>query len=235
MGSGFYNSITAALVDRQMRNWELARSQRLSTPAVERPEVEDFICVSRMVGVGDAVSNLLASRLGWPIFDKQILATMAGDDSRRRQVYASMDERDISWWEDVLNPLIRSGERRNDYYPRLCETVLSLARQSPSVFIGRGLDRVLPSRLGFRVQLVAPLEVRVGRYADAHGLDAAAARREIERIETDRSKFIRHHFGVDATDPLRHDLTVNVDRLPVASAVEIILHARLEMHSARSA
>jgi len=226
MGRGFSDSITAAVADRQMRNWELARSQRQAKPPPERPEVEDFICVSRMVGVGDAISNLLAARLDWPIFDRQILSLMAGDDARRRQIYASMDQRDLGWWEDVLNPLIRGSEARNDYYPRLCRTVLSLARQSSAVFIGRGLDRVLPSGLGFRVQLVAPLELRAERYADAHGVGTDAALEQIGKVEDERSKYMLRHFGVAATDPLRHDLTVNVNRLPVANAVELILGAR---------
>lgn len=234
MGSGFSDSVTAALVDRQMRNWELARVQREATSPPERREVEDFICVSRMVGVGDAVSNLLADRLGWPIFDRQILSLMAGDDARRRQVYASMDQRDLGWWEDVLNPLIRGSEARNDYYSRLCRTVLSLARQGSAVWVGRGLDRVLPSDLGFRVQLVAPLEVRTERYADAHGLDVGAALAEIGRIEAERSKYMLHHFGVEATDPLRHDLTVNVDRLPVTSSLELILSAHEIYRGARA-
>ncbi len=226
MARGLSDPATAALVDRQMRNWELARSQRRSTPRPERREVEDFVCVSRMAGVGDEISNLLGKRLGWPVFDHELLTAMAGDDARRRQIYASMDEHDVSWWEEVLNPLIREGVTRNDYFHRLCETVLSLARQSPAVFIGRGLDRILPGDLGLRVQLIAPLEERVARWVEAHRTTAARARSEIAKIEEDRNAFIRHHYGVEANDPLRYDLTLKVDRLPAERAVELILQAR---------
>ena len=223
---GLVDPATAALVDRQMRNWELARSQRPVRPVGRRREVEDFVCVSRMVGVRDDIPKLLGRRLGWPVFDGQILAAMAGDDRRRRQIYESMDERDVGWWEDVLNPLIRDGFNRNDYFHKLCSTVLSLARQGSGVFVGRGLDRVLPSAIGFRVQLVAPLAQRVAWFAGDHELEAATARREIARVESERATFLRHHFGVEPADPLRFDLTLRVDRVAVEPAVETLLGAR---------
>ncbi len=43
----------ADLVERQMRNWELARRQRLAVAAPATKQVEDFVCVSRQVGVDD--------------------------------------------------------------------------------------------------------------------------------------------------------------------------------------
>jgi hypothetical protein len=179
-----------------------------------------------MAGVGDATAELLAQRLGWPVFGKQILAAMAGDDRRLRRIYESVDERDVGWLEEMLNPLIRDGMARNDYFHRLCKTALSLARQSPGVFVGRGLDRVLPRHLGLRVQLIAGLDERAAWYGRRRGVDADAARGEIERIEAERSAFLRQHFDVDPTDPLRYDLTLRVDRLSPEQTVELILQAR---------
>ena len=116
------------LVEKQMRNWELARSQRISTPTPKQEEVEDFLCISRMVGVDDRqVAVLVGERLGWPVFDREILEAMAGDDDFRRQIYTSMDQRDLSWWEEALRSLMDRDFVRNDYFHRLCETLLSLA------------------------------------------------------------------------------------------------------------
>lgn len=226
MARGLVDPATAALVERQMRNWELARSQRHASPRPREREVEDFVCVSRMVGVGDEVVRLLGKRLGWPVFDRQILTAMAGDDWHMRRVYASLDERDSGWWREILHPLVLEGVSRNDYFRRLCETTLSLARRSSGVFVGRGLDRVLPADMGLRLQLVASLEERVARYAAAHEIDAASARREIVRIEAERATFLRDHFKVEPTDPARFDLTVSVERLPPERAVDLILDAR---------
>ncbi|MGB5999581.1 MAG: cytidylate kinase-like family protein, partial [Thermoanaerobaculia bacterium] len=194
------------LVEKQVRNWELARSQRISTPTPEREEVEDFLCVSRMVGVDDRqVAVLIGERLGWPVFDREILEAMAGDDDFRRQIYTSMDQRDLSWWEEALRSLMDRDFVRNDYFHRLCETLLSLSRQGSSVFLGRGADLVLPRNRGFRVRLVAPLTTRTERYAELTGLSPKKARAEIARIEKERAEFLQRHFGIGADDPLRYD------------------------------
>lgn len=78
---------TQRLVERQMRNWELQRAQHHAEAPAQRAGVADFICISRDVGAGGTGLGLtLAERLGWPVFDRDILHTMAGDDSVREQI-----------------------------------------------------------------------------------------------------------------------------------------------------
>ena len=115
---------------------------------------------------------------------------------------------------------------RNDYFHRLCETLLSLARQGNSVFLGRGADLVLPRSRGFRVRLVAPLATRAERYAELTGLAPKQARNEIARIEKDRAEFLQRHFGIGIDDPLRYDITINLERFSHQQAVDLILQAR---------
>ncbi len=222
------NPAVAKLVERQMRNWELARSQRPAEPRPpKRPEVEDFVCLSRMVGIdtGELAAEL-GRRLGWPVFDKELLEAMAGDDFTRRQLYATMDERDLGWTEEVVRSLLRHELDRNDYFHRLCETLLSLARQASSIFVGRGADLILPSSRGFRVRLVAARSRRIRDFAHAYGMSEVEAAKALERVERERGEFFRHHFQRDPHDPTRHDLTINLDRFTVPQTVELILEGR---------
>ena len=221
------NPAIARLVERQMRNWELARQQRsASQPTVEK-RVEDFVCVSRQVGTeGQEVARELGEKLGCPVFDREILDAMAGDDLVRRQVYASMDQRDLTWWEETLRSLMQSEFVRNDYFNKLSETILSLARQGRCVFLGRGADLLLPDDVGLRVRLVAPIAVRAARVAAVHQLTLTEAQDWIRRIEIERQRFFHRHFGVEIEDPVRFDLIVNLSRLSVDEAVAMILQAR---------
>jgi hypothetical protein len=215
------------IVDRQMRHWELARTGRKTTSEPRRREVEDFISISRMAGLEDSsVAARLGERLDWSVFDRQILDVMAGDDELRQRIYRFMDERDLSWWEETLRPLLEPQFTRNDYFHQLCRTVLSLARQGHGVFVGRGADRILPQEEGFRVRLVAPVEWRVERYAERHRVGREAAREELQRLRKERTDFLHHHFDVDADDPTRTDLVINLGRLSEDQAVEVILAAR---------
>lgn len=222
------DTAVSKLVERQMRNWELNRSQRPAEPEPpRRPEVEDFLCVSRMAGVDS--SELVAElgrRLSWPVFGKEILETMAGDDFVRRQLYSTMDERDLSWTEEVLRSLIRGELPRNDYFRRLCETVLSLARQGRSVFVGRGADLILPRARGFRVRLVSALDNRARAYADKHRVSDGEARKALDRVERERGEFFAHHFRLETNDPGRYDVSINLDSYTARKATDLILAAR---------
>lgn len=219
----------ARQVERQMRNWELARSQRQSAkpPAKTWREVEDFITVSRQPGAdGLRVARAVGKRLTWPVFDREILEAMAGNDTVRRQIYESMDGRDLGWWEETLRSLFQSEFVRNDYFRKLSQTILSLARQSPCVLVGRGADLILPANTGFRVRLVAPVAARISRIADRHCLTAREATDFIRRIEGERGRFLRNHFGATADDPTRFDVTISLGRYTCAEATELILRAR---------
>jgi cytidylate kinase len=225
------------LVEKQMRNWEIARRQR---PVEERPpqkEVEGFIAISRAVGAGGAagadVANTLGRRLGWPVFNKEILQAMAKDDPTRERLYNSMDERDLGWMEESLRSLMQGVFKKNDYFHRLTETVLALARQGPAVFLGRAADQILPKNRGFRVRLMASPERCIESYAEHHSLGIEQAREEVERIEQERAEFVHRHFRIEASEPSRHDLIINLDYFSAEQAVELILSAR-KLHGGRA-
>lgn len=226
--------VSAQALERQMNNWELSRLQRPERSATTAPAVENFITISRQVGVAaEDLAQALGSQLGWAVFGRGLLEAMAGDDEVRRRVYRSMDERDLRWWEEALRSLLEQDFDVNDYFHRLSHTVLSLACQSPCIFVGRGCDLMLPRDLGLRVRLVAPLERRIESLAKSLGLPAAAAKREVNRIEGERAEFLHHHFHTRADDPARADLTINLDRWSLQVAIELILAAqtkRAETH-----
>ncbi len=226
-GASSSDPAIAKAVERQMRNWELARAQRPSTPPTPQPEVEDFISVSRSVTAGGKeVASELGDRLGWPVFDKEILDVMAGDDGLRRRIYTSLDERDLSWCEETLRVLMQPEFVRNDYYHRLTDTVLSLARQGHAVFLGRGAGLILPRTCGFRVRLVASFERSAENFARRHDVPSERAREEVTRLERERADFARNHFRVDVSDSTQYDLLLNMDRFSPAQAVDIVIAAR---------
>jgi hypothetical protein len=215
------------IVERQMRRWELTRDQAVEVRETKATKtVQDFVCISRQIGVGGGeVARLLADRLDWPLFDREILAVMAGDDRVRAELYASLDERDVSWLEDTLRWILEGEFRSQDYFHRLVETILALAWQGRAVFLGRGCDLILPRERGLRVRLIALKEWRVHNYARVHNVSQAAALAEVERVDRDRTDFIRRYFRRDIDDPSRQDLIINVERFAPAETVELIVAA----------
>lgn len=212
--------------ERQMRNWEIARSQRTTPPAAPGQQVEHFVTISRSVGLsGDDAARAIGQRLGWPVFDKEVLQEMAGDDDVRRRLYELMDGRDLSWLEACLQPFSVSGAERDDYFHRLTETILSLARKGHAVFLGRGADLILPRDLGLRVRVMASRRYCIEQYARAHDLTIKKAEKVVEDIERERYRYIRNHFHVDAAEPTRFDLIFNQEHLTTGEIADIVAAA----------
>lgn len=212
------------LVERQMRNWEIRRAQVPPAAAPEVPAVRPFVTISRMVGSGGLqVARRLEELTGWPLFDRELLTHMAGDDHVRKRLYETMDERDVSFIEETLRSFTAPEFRRNDFLHRLSETMLALARKGSAIFLGRGADLILPRTLGVRVRVIAIPAVCVQQYAAARGLDAVMAAREVERIERERTRFLRSSFRTDPNSPDRFDLQLNLSALSIEEAAQTIL------------
>lgn len=217
----------AKVVERQMRNWELSRAQKAVPPTGSPPEtVCDFIAISRSIGSGGhIVADELGRRLGWAVFDRELLHAMAQDDAVRMRLYQAFDERDRSWLEAAVHWLMRGELRREDYFYRLSETVLALARRQPVIFVGRGCDHILPRDRGLRVWMTASFERRAEVVAQRTGVAPEAARAEVRRVDMERSEFRRAHFGRQADDVTNFDLVLSMDRWTPPQAATLIVAA----------
>jgi len=216
------------IVEKQMRNWELAHGPKKDSPVSRGLQpVEQFISLSRAVGLpGDTIAEQLHERLGWPVFDREILLAMAGEDHYRERIYESLDERDTSWLEDFCQALSQGRHiSREDYFARLTETVVALARKGNAIFLGRATDLILPKDTGLRVRLAASRDFCIHQYATSKKLTYDSAAAQLEQIEHERARFLRNHFHVEASEHTRHDLIINMERFDVPQAVELILTA----------
>jgi cytidylate kinase len=210
-------------VEKQLRRWEIACEQSPGAARAKEGPVWSFMALSNQVGAGgDDVAALLGAKLGWPVFDKQILQFMAGNDEVRARLYKNMDERDLGWFEESFRSLMQQEFRRNDYLHQLTQTVLLLARRGPAIFLGRGVDMILPRGQGLRVQVVASRQRRVENFAQRAGTTVEQAAAQIERIEQERRDFMRRDFHADADDPTRFDLLINVERFSPQDAAKLI-------------
>lgn len=74
------------------------------------------------------------------------------------------------------------------------------------------------------IQVCAPLELRVKRLMERLETDdEALARREIEIDDAARASRMGEAFNVDWGDPALYDLTLNTERVPIATCVEQVI------------
>jgi cytidylate kinase len=220
------SSELAKVVEKQLRNWEIDRAQNRQIPIDAEKPVADYVTISRAVGLpAYKVATLLHEKLGWPLFDRDILQVMAGNDEYRRRLYANMDGRDLGWLEGFVRGLALSRYERDDYFRRLTQTVLSIARQGRAIFVGRGTSFILPSHVGLKVRLTAPKDYCLESFARQKNLKPDQAARQAAQIEEDRAKFIRKHFYAEWDDPTMYDLVANMAHFSIEETVDLILSA----------
>jgi cytidylate kinase len=206
-----------ALVDEQVRRWELLR--RNPKEAKTRP----VITVTGQHGArGDELSRQLASQLGFDHFDREIIHRVAESAKLSDRVVAAVDMKKrelLTDWlaafasENYLSPA--------EYRYHLAHVIGAIAHQGGAVIVGRGAHRLLKGQ-ALRVLAVAPLQDRVHTVVESEGLSERDARRRIEEVEADRHAFILMHYHAEFSDPTAYDLVVNTAELGLDGAIPAI-------------
>ena len=186
-----------------------------------------YLLISREKGAGgSAVGQLAGKRLGWQVFDNEIVDAIAQRARVRRELVESLDERDRETIRDAVEGLLHPQPMETSgYLTNLHEIFLTLGHQGDVVIVGRGAHFILPSQFGLRVRMVAPVEVRVRRIASGDKMSLKAARVAVEKSDRDRATLARRQYGQNVADPANQDLTINTGELSVEAATEIVLAA----------
>jgi cytidylate kinase len=219
------------LVEQQMTRWELASRQQKQQERPGRGRLGrlyfgPYLLISRDKGAGGKeVAKLIGQRLGWQVFDRQIVDAISERSKMREQLIESLDERTRGGLEEFLRDVLTKDIGSTNYLLHLRQVLLALGQQGDVVIVGRGAEYVLPGQFGLRARMVAPFDVRVERIAKAEGLAPEAAGALVRKVDQERENFIRGHFQHDAGNPLHYDLVVNTGALSVQGTAEIVLAA----------
>ena len=213
------------IVERQMRNWELARGQRDTESGPLADDVFEFVAISRQSGSGGlTLAHGVGEQTGWDVYDREILNYMAQDDAVQQKIYEMADERAEGYFESILKSLGFEGRPPgSDYFRKLVSSINAIARTNHAIFVGRGACFILPPERGLRVRVIAPEKVRFERRARQVGCSIDQAGTAVRERDADRDKFLREHFLVDASSPEHYDVFVNSATMPTDAAVAMLV------------
>jgi len=219
------------LIEQQIGRWEMTRRRRMQQERPGRGKMGrlyfgPYLQISRDKGAGGhQVADLVGQKLGWQVFDRQIVDAVSARTQMRQQLVENLDEKTRGGLEDFLRQVLTREIGSTDYMVHLRQVLLTLGQQGDVVIVGRGSEYILPAQFGLRVRMVAPFEVRAERIARADGLTLDAAQALVARVDQERKDFIHGQFQKDAYDPLNYDLVVNTGALTVERTAEIVLAA----------
>jgi CMP/dCMP kinase len=193
-----------------------------------------IVTVSREAGAGGAhLAAALGKRLGWPVVDRALLEEAA----RRLRAPLSDVEGVEEHADGLLQRLGKAFARGGPEFvfpsdlpdPEIVAqveqaVVRKVAESPPVIVVGRGAQCVLHRRPDtLHVRLVAPLEIRAERLAEALGLTREQARERARHIDHERDRYLRHHFHCERDNPHLYDVQINTGGIPLDEAVEMVL------------
>jgi cytidylate kinase len=177
------------------------------------------ITVSRQLGsLGCDIADAVAQRLGYHKVWRGLINQAARRARTPEMALEMLDELGLLGLKPSLS-------EESAYLDAIRELIEEQARADNVLIVGRGGQAVLhgwPNTL--HVRLIAPLDVRVERLVQRHGISANAALAQIQASDRRRKRFVERAYHVDWGDPTLYDLVLNTASLDVARTADLICH-----------
>jgi cytidylate kinase len=225
--------LTEALV-RSGQHWQTQKEKEAREPCAA-PKFT--IALSRQVGArGTSVARVIGARMGWPVYDRELLEEIGKTMKVRADLLKSVDERRVTSMQECIEALMTTTHvRAGAYFRHLLDTLLSLGLHGECIIVGRGAPQVLPPDTTLRVRLVGKIEDRIAVMMKELDVNAAQAGKHIESTDLERTRFVREHFHKDPTDPLQYDLVLNSSRFSNEECASVIVQALQQLQQRMSA
>jgi cytidylate kinase len=221
-----------ALIDHQLRRWEMERARRAEGPAGEviRSPLKPVITISRQHGSGGSViAGMISRRFDYTLLHRDVIERIANSSGTRRRIIEALDAGAKSqiamWCESMVSQRYMDT---SDYVRYLHETIKSVAALGGAVVVGRGANFIVGMDRGVHVRVVAPLAMRIERLAMFAHLTRREAARDVVTRDRERETFVRKTYGRDIDDPLAYDLILNTASMTLEEAALLIENAAHE-------
>ncbi|MFZ5981270.1 MAG: AAA family ATPase, partial [Candidatus Zixiibacteriota bacterium] len=135
-----------AIIDRQLRRWELEQRKKAEEEKVGKPgAIRPIITVSRQRGSrGAYLAERLAEKFGYQLLHREVIDHICNSTGYRRQIIESLDNKVRSrielWFEGVFKGLYVDS---SDYFRHLYKVMVSIAELGGVVVVGRAANFIL--------------------------------------------------------------------------------------------
>jgi cytidylate kinase len=215
-------------IAKHMQWWEKQRFEWQNRKALSTRQppkkLGPYISISRELGSGGTeISHLLAEKLGWQHYDREIIEAIATKSHVREELVARFDEHIQSELDTYLQNLFTNQLLDNTHYlHHLTRVLIGIAQYGNAVILGRGANFILPPEKGLRIRVVAPLEVRKQRLMQMQAYDEKQALHEIAQRDKERNEFFSHNFRCKPNDPCAYDVVINTGQIGIEAAADFI-------------
>lgn len=192
------------------------------------------ITLSRQLGSGGReIGRLLAERLGYPFYDKELLVEAAKQSGLSREAFEEADEKPTNSFLYSLSvgSHMMSGAytdysqflTNDQLFLRQAETIRRIADSGPCVIVGRCADYVLREYPGLlSIYIHADLGVRVKRIMQQEGLSEEKARSYVQKADKKRGNYYNFYTGKDWNRADSYDICIDSGKLGIQGTERLI-------------
>jgi cytidylate kinase len=148
-------------------------------------------------------------------------------DEAREPSYRSLSNVTIPF-TGLFSPTVPPISASLEGYVRMVGLVIrGLAHEGNVLILGRGGQVLLKDYPGaLHVQTVASFAYRVEEIIARHGLSRRDAQNRVRASDRARFDYLRRYHNANWLDPTLYHLVLNADRLPIATAIDLIVSAQ---------
>ena len=180
---------------------------------------KNVIVIGRQYGSGGHdIGKLLADKLGFAFYDREIIKMAAGTTGLTSEFIAKREESMTnSLLFDLVNQTYQYMDAREEapkdkIFDAESKIIRELADQGNCVIVGRCSDYVLKDdRRVLKVFFNAPMESRARRVMDRLEIGSAEAQHRIRKVDRYRADNYRYYTGRIWGASANFDLTINTD------------------------
>lgn len=189
-----------------------------------------IINIGRQFGGGGlGVASELGRKLEIPVYDRELIAKAAQDSGFSAALFEQSDEKRRIFSLSAIFTSIYSSPTENymsdkGLFEIQCETIRRIAEQGSAIIVGRCSDYILRDMdCTLNVFLTSPLEERVKRICERHGLCEEKAEALILQKDKAREEYYNYYtfgnWGVAST----YDLCIDSSILGIEGTADFII------------
>jgi cytidylate kinase len=178
-----------------------------------------IITISRGTASGGrALAERVAAQLGWPCLSDVVIVEAAKRYGVPEPKMAKNFEKAPTFWEKLI-------ASRRVYLTFVQAAMCEYAQRGDLVYYGHAGHELLPGISHvLKVRLVAPLEYRIRAVMERDPrLGRKGAMRYINQVDAELTSRMRYLFDVDWRDPHRYDLVLNLHKLTLETACDLVV------------
>ena len=207
------------------------------------PSTANVLTISHQYGSGGSrIARALGQRLGWSVWEKEIVRKIASQYKVSEEYIEAKDERVDSFIERMVGLFGLGGfESAYEVPPplwlndaqlmRMTKGIVEdVANEGRAIFIGRAGNHILANYPhALHIFLFAPLPVRIERVMQVEGVAHAAAEQRISGMDKIRADYVHTFYHADWRNPSTYNLLIDTGLWGEEKATEMILWALGQM------